>query len=1089
MVTINLTEGDQISQVGNSGTLARNQLPSGTKVIIGSPIGYVPNAATEIIGNNQAIDGSDVDLYGVRLNQGDIIIIDVDAQDNDGNGAIPNPSRNALPSRFQNDPDTARFAGRPNRLDSVIRVFNANGTEIARAQDDTRPVAFKDDPSSTGDAALVFQAPSTGVFYIGVGAQGNESYNPNRAPNNDAPRRDPGGLGAVGAFQLELTRFNPPNVDIGDVTRLEGTGGQNLFQFAVTLSQPSPLAHTISYQTGDGTANAGRDYNPASGSLTFAPGETRKVITVPIITDNTTENNEWFSVDLSGATNGAIITKSRGVGTILNDDVPTFTINDVTVIEGDTNSFRMAVFEIEMSPIETDEEYTVNVITEDITAITRSDYNPRIGDSLTFNRDTLRHSFPVGIIGDEIVEPDEQFRLRLFNPTNGAVVGRESGIATILNDDVATLSISNASVAEGSRGSQSLMVFQISSDNLASEDMTVRVSTSPNLTPNGATPGVDFVPLSNQLVTIPAGERFANVTVTVNGDAEVEDDESVSLTLSDPRFRESVDTSRVILGQETGRGVIINDDVAVLSVEDASVIEGNEGLSEIIFTISSNAVASKDITFTVETAAVNGNNAAIPGEDFIAIESQEVTIRAGQQAATVTVNVVGDRLFEADEVFSLRILGEAQFDGMADTSRVRIGRREGQGTIVNDDKRSGPIAYWDLSDNDSTTAADHIRHQGENVDGTYRNDVLIGQEGVIPNNPSAFFDGINDYVEVQHNDIFQLPRGSIQFWFKPEDIRRKQGLISRDQIGVGVGGDFTVWVQNGEIVVRSQVQGEPPNILFRGGAVRPGNWNFLVINFGGQNTEGEDNGMSAYLNGELVIDAPNWVQGWNGDKRPLIFGASQEFRRNQPNSQPSHYFRGWLDEIALFDRRLSPEEILELFNNGRVTPIYDVYDFHSGITLGEPITFNTSPSETLAPPLLDRPNLMRGTEQDDIIRGTRGEDDIRGLAGNDRLFGGAGDDIIYGGSGNDRIDGGFGDNVITTGAGSDLIVLRGEQGFQRVLDFRPNRDMIELAGVRFGQLTIRQQQDNTLIKLGDTNVMLLENTDASLISRSDFLQA
>jgi hypothetical protein len=64
---------------------------------------------------------------------------------------------------------------------------------------------------------------------------------------------------------------------------------------------------------------AASDYQWKTGSLTFAPGETTKTITVAVTGDKLKESNETFFVNLSGAVGGEIL-DGQGVGTILNDD-------------------------------------------------------------------------------------------------------------------------------------------------------------------------------------------------------------------------------------------------------------------------------------------------------------------------------------------------------------------------------------------------------------------------------------------------------------------------------------------------------------------------------------------------------------------------------------------------------------------------------------------------------------------------------------------------------------------------------------------------------------------------------------------------
>ncbi len=89
--------------------------------------------------------------------------------------------------------------------------------------------------------------------------------------------------------------------------------------FEVILSPAHPMTVTVSYATSDGSASAGSDYVAASGSLTFAPGETGKTVTVSITPDSQIEADETFFVTLSAPVN-AVIARGQGVGTIVDDD-------------------------------------------------------------------------------------------------------------------------------------------------------------------------------------------------------------------------------------------------------------------------------------------------------------------------------------------------------------------------------------------------------------------------------------------------------------------------------------------------------------------------------------------------------------------------------------------------------------------------------------------------------------------------------------------------------------------------------------------------------------------------------------------------
>ena len=106
------------------------------------------------------------------------------------------------------------------------------------------------------------------------------------------------------------------------MTKAEGKKGQTtLFTFTVTLSAAYDQAVTMSFQTVNGTATTSDgDYIAKTGTLTFAPGETSKTITIEVKGDSKKEADEMFYLDLYGLSSNSLFTKNRGIGNILNDD-------------------------------------------------------------------------------------------------------------------------------------------------------------------------------------------------------------------------------------------------------------------------------------------------------------------------------------------------------------------------------------------------------------------------------------------------------------------------------------------------------------------------------------------------------------------------------------------------------------------------------------------------------------------------------------------------------------------------------------------------------------------------------------------------
>jgi hypothetical protein len=128
-----------------------------------------------------------------------------------------------------------------------------------------------------------------------------------------------------------------------------------------------------------------------------------------------------------------------------------------------------------------------------------------------------------------------------------------------------------------------------------------------------------------------------------------------------------------------------------------------------------------------------------------------------------------------------------------------------------------------------------------------------------------------------------------------------------------------------------------------------------------------------------------------------------------------------------------------------------------------------------------------GGSGNDTLIGSAGNDRLDGQSGNDTIRGGAGRDILIGGTGNDRLDGEVGNDIIITGRGRDQVVLRRGRGFDRVRDFQNGFDRIDLVGINFNQLTLQRQNNDVLIKLGRSNIMLIEDTRLATINRADFV--
>jgi hypothetical protein len=102
----------------------------------------------------------------------------------------------------------------------------------------------------------------------------------------------------------------------------------------VTLSSASTSPVTVNYATSNGSASAGNDFITLNGTITFAPGETTKTITVPLIDDTTPENSENFLVTLTNPTGATINGTGQTNISIIDNDV---VVNNDLDADGVTN--------------------------------------------------------------------------------------------------------------------------------------------------------------------------------------------------------------------------------------------------------------------------------------------------------------------------------------------------------------------------------------------------------------------------------------------------------------------------------------------------------------------------------------------------------------------------------------------------------------------------------------------------------------------------------------------------------------------------------------------------------------------------------
>lgn len=232
------------------------------------------------------------------------------------------------------------------------------------------------------------------------------------------------------AANVDVAAQQSSSISVRDVVVAEGSSGTTQATFVVALSAPASQSVSLSFATSNGTATAGSDYVATSGALSFAVGEVEKPVVVLVNGDTVDELQETFFLDISNVQN-ATVSSSRGTGSIVDDDGPTISINDVSVTEGNSGT-KAATFTLTLSGPSV-EAIAVRAVTTPGTANAAVDYTS-INLVVIFQPGTVTRTFDVNVTGDTSLESNETFSVSLTE-SFGTTIADGEGVGTILDDD------------------------------------------------------------------------------------------------------------------------------------------------------------------------------------------------------------------------------------------------------------------------------------------------------------------------------------------------------------------------------------------------------------------------------------------------------------------------------------------------------------------------------------------------------------------------------------------------------------------------------------------------------------------------------
>ncbi len=786
------------------------------------------------------------------------------------------------------------------------------------------------------------------------------------------------------------------------------------------LGGPAELASGVSLTVnvtdlGGNPAVRGLDYTFAPLTLQFAPGDadgTRLPVSFGVLGDSLIEGNETAKLrlqHLSSSLGGLVSIGAQSLFSIVIDDNDTAelalaastVVSEVagnrqiavvlTTSNGEGGTARIApgvVLTAQLSDLQTG------------TAQRRVDYAEFTAQSVTFSvgdgNGTVRQA-PFYVNGDSLIEGDETVSLELKNLSttlsDQVSLGTTTGTVTIDDNDTAIIEVVPQTLLENG-GVKPIQVRLKTSNNEGGRavfgpgtSITATVTDSRAGTAISAT---DYSAIAPQTIGFATGDgngAIKTFNFTPRNDSLAEAPETVALHVS---------INASLNGQVTAaadQSITINDDeVAIVSVQNAEIVEGHLGTQNLEFTVLLTGTVDGPVSFDFET--VNGT--AVAPTDFTAQArtTRSFTTTTSGSTSKISVPVTGDREAEITETFelllsNLRSSGRpVQFIGGTPTAGAT-------GRIINDE-----LAFRVTVATNVLTLVDPETPLGRDSNVTVSLD-----------------SNTNEYVVRAAAPVLGDSKG-----ITAAEVRVPAAGITGVFADLGGGNDvFTL----AGILVPATVLGGTGNDVINGG-------------------RGDDN-----LNGGLGDDVMNGFEGNDallgaGGNDALSGGLGNDLLRGQAQNDALDGGLGIdvldggsgdnvvIDDIegsltltnagfisSRGDRTLSEGGFLRTLElrGGAGDDIFNGAAF----TNGRLVLRGGAGNDALTGGSLD--DLLLGGEGNDQLQGGAGADYLQGGGGDDIVQGQAGNDIVGGGLGNDRIVGGTELNTLQEDANSDMTLV------------------------------------------------------------------
>ncbi|MEG4131496.1 Calx-beta domain-containing protein [Microcoleus sp. Pol11C1] len=411
------------------------------------------------------------------------------------------------------------------------------------------------------------------------------------------------------------------------------------------------------------TATVSEDYiNNLPVTINFASGESSKTVSIPIVGDTIVEPDEQIKVKLVNPV-GRVTLGSQPTATltIINDDISipsllAFSTSSYSANEGNSGSPNQVVATVQRTG-STEGAVSVQVeLDTSSTATVSEDYINNLPVTINFASGESSKTVSIPIVGDSVVEPNEQINLKLVNPVGrGSLGSQQTASFTIINDDILpTVSIAAIDEAASETGNNPA-IFRISRTEESRGNLTVNLAIDGSS--NNPTKPSDYtlsggglsVNSSNVTVTIPEGQNFVDVSLTAVDDIHAEAQETLKLKLADGNYQVDANQNNTTVAIAANDTVVVNSND---SLTDYNLAEGSFRQA----LLNANAIAGNDtITFNLPAGQQTINLTGVLPEI-----SGDVTITnsTGSSNLTVRRDTGGEyRIFKVNSGVS------ATFDG------------------------------------------------------------------------------------------------------------------------------------------------------------------------------------------------------------------------------------------------------------------------------------------------------------------------------------------------------------------------------------------------------------------------------------------